>query len=63
MLHTGRHAGDPHLTSWGRNGLGLLALTVGLRDDGAAHLSAVCDLTGRISSIRLATSPNFVAEA
>jgi class 3 adenylate cyclase/tetratricopeptide (TPR) repeat protein len=52
MLRTGRHAGDPHLTSWGYNGLGLLALTAGPLDEAAAHLSAVCDLTARISSFR-----------
>src|SRR2546425_11797838 len=53
MLGTGQRAGDPHLTSWGQNGLGLLALTVGPLDEAAAHLSAVCDLTGRISSFRM----------
>jgi hypothetical protein len=52
MLETGRHAGDPHLTSWGLNGLGLLALTAGPLDEAAAHLTAVCELTGRISSFR-----------
>lgn len=52
MLRTGRHARDPHLTAWGYNGLGLLALTTGPLDEAAAHFSAVCDLTARISSFR-----------
>ncbi len=52
LLRTGRQAGDPHLTVWGLNGLGLLAVTVGPLDVAAEYLSAVCDLSGRISSFR-----------
>jgi tetratricopeptide (TPR) repeat protein len=53
MVRLGQDAGDPHVISWGQNGLGLLALTTGPLDEAATHLSAVCDLTGRISSFRM----------
>ena len=52
MLRIGQDAGDPHMTLWGQNGLGLLALTAGPLDEAVTHLSAVRDLTGRISSFR-----------
>jgi tetratricopeptide (TPR) repeat protein len=53
MLRLGQDAGDPHVTSWGQNGLGLLALAAGPLDEAVTHLSAVRDLTGRISSFRM----------
>jgi tetratricopeptide (TPR) repeat protein len=53
VLRVGRNAGDPHVVAWGQNGLGLLAVTVGPLDEAASHLSAVCDLTARISVFRM----------
>jgi class 3 adenylate cyclase/tetratricopeptide (TPR) repeat protein len=53
MVRIGRGAGDPHIVSWGQNGLGLHAFTAGPLDEAAAHLSAAVDLTGRISSFRM----------
>jgi tetratricopeptide (TPR) repeat protein len=53
MLEIGRGAGDPHITSWAQNGLGLHGFTVGPLDEAAAHLVAVVERTGRISSFRM----------
>jgi class 3 adenylate cyclase/tetratricopeptide (TPR) repeat protein len=53
IVRRGQDAGDPHVTSGGQNGLGLLALTVGPLDEAATHLSAVCDVSARISSFRM----------
>jgi len=50
MVRVGQDAGDPNVTSWGRNGLGLLALTVGPLDEAASHLSIGLRHIARISS-------------
>jgi tetratricopeptide (TPR) repeat protein len=52
MVRFGQDAGDPHVTSWGRNGLGILALAVGPLDEAASHLSIVCDMSAKISNFR-----------
>ena len=45
MVRVGQDAGDPHVASWGLNGLGLLALTAGPLDEAASHLSTVRDMS------------------
>jgi tetratricopeptide (TPR) repeat protein len=52
MVRIGQDAGDPYLTYFGQDGLGLLALTAGPLDEAAMHLSAACDVAARISSFR-----------
>ena len=56
MFEIGRGAGDPHIVTWGQHHLGMHAFTVGPLDEAAAHLSAVVDLTGRISRFRMRAS-------
>jgi len=56
MFEIGRGAGDPHVVTWGQHHLGMHAFTAGPLDEAAAHLSAVVDLTGRISRFRMRAS-------
>jgi class 3 adenylate cyclase/tetratricopeptide (TPR) repeat protein len=53
MVRMGEQAGEPHVTSWGRNGLGLRAISVGPLAEAATLLTAVYDVSARTSSFRM----------
>lgn len=62
MFEIGRGAGDPHIVTWGQHHLGMHAFTAGPLDEAAAHLSAVVDLTARISRFRMRASPEACSD-
>jgi class 3 adenylate cyclase/tetratricopeptide (TPR) repeat protein len=55
LVRVGENAGDPHILSWGREALGVLALAVGPLDEAASHLTAFRDLCLHLSDFRRRT--------